>query len=133
MQDKTTNKTNLFLVGFAIVAILFYSQRADSRKLVSMENAKRIAKEGLENRKEEYEIPTGANITTGFCRLEPRMGAPYEWHIAVKVETQEREKMHWRIDIHPYTGIITGIVNEKYDGTTFPEKIYIQPDLFTKE
>jgi len=133
--NKEPNKLYYIFIGISVLAIIFYSQKQESAKLISMENAKRIAKKSLENRKEEFEISADADITTGFCRLEMRMGEPYEWHIAVKIETPDKEKQNWRVDIAPYIGGVgvTGIVKEKYDGTTTIEKVYVQPEFFYKE
>lgn len=132
LSEKNPNKIYYAMVLLGMAVIIFYSKEQTRETFISVEAAKRIARETIERRKEELEIEQDATITTGFSRLEPFMGQPYEWHVGIQVLTPEKEKKDWRVDIHPINGMVTGIANEKYDGNTL-EKVYIQPDYYFKE
>ena len=112
LGDKTTPKTHLAIIGFSIIAILLYSQKAGQPGLISKEVAKRITVETLEEEKERYDIPADADIMTGKCILQYRMAEPLKWHVGAKTETPEGKISYLRVIIHPYDGIVIGVVGQ---------------------
>lgn len=136
MWNSGSSRKNLFIMGFAIVgAFIFFSKKATQGRLISEEVAKRIAVESLEAKKEDYHIPSDADITpTNFCRLERRVFEPYEWHVGIKVETRQGKIDLWRVDVHPFEGLITGVVRTPtgYEGDT-PDVLYVSPDHYVEE
>ena len=138
LGDKTTPKTHLFIIGFSIIVILLYSQKAGNSGLISEEVAKKIAIECLENKKEDYHIPSDADITpTNFCVLQYMMTEPLKWHIGIKIVTSEGKIDYWRVIIHPYEGIVLGIVNTPlgFDGkeSEVRDRIIVSPEHFIEE
>lgn len=118
MIDSGAELTQIFVIGFAMIMILIYSQKQETG-LISEEVAKRIAIETLENKKEEYHIETDADIKcTNFCVLQYHDAKPFKWHIGIKIENGFNKIDYWRVIIHPYEGIVLGIVNEPtgFDG-----------------
>lgn len=135
LRDETIDRRQIFAVGIVIIALVFFfSKKAESTSLISEEVAKRIAVEALENKKEQFHIPSDSDISpTNYCRLQRKMGEPFEWHIGIKVEESSGKITHFRVDIEPYDGIITGIVNEEFDGTSTPDIVLLYPDYYKEE
>lgn len=134
LSQGNTNKFYYAMIIVSIATIVLYSQKQEGGGFISMENAKRIASEAIEKRKEELEIESGANIKTGFCLLEDDYnGKPYRWHVAVRILTDDMAKRNWRVDVHPFTGRVTAIADEKYNGTGPSSIKYTQPDYYYKE
>lgn len=138
MIEKEASKMQLFIIGFAIVMIILYSKRTSSAKLISEEVAKKIAVENLENKKEEYHISPDTDITpTNFCVLQYKMAEPFKWHVGVKLEDRFGKISYWRVIIHPYEGIIVGVVNEPtgFEGREkdVRDVVVVFPDYMTQE
>jgi len=138
ITNKPVNRTHAFVIGFSIVAILLYSQKTGQSGLISEEVAKKIAVEVLESKKEEYHIPSGADITpTNFCVLQYKMAEPLKWHVGIKIETMEHKIDYWRVVIHPYDGIVIGIVNTPlgFDGREEEVRdiVVVFPEYMTQE
>jgi len=131
-------KNQAILMGLVIVALVFFfTKKAESAGLISEEVAKKIAVKGLEEKKEEYHISSGSEITpTNFCRLgKNNIGDYDEWHVGIKVESEFGKIDYWRIDIDCYTGGITGIVETPtgFTGNEIPEVKYITPKYYAEE
>ena len=63
------------------------------------------------------------------------MTDPFEWHVGMKIETQEHKIDFWRVDIHPYEGIVTGIVRTPtgFEGDEKPDIVVVTPEHYYKE
>ncbi len=131
------SKQEMMVIGFAIgVFILFFGAKAKQKTLISADYAKRKAIEAIEAEKEYYNIPTDADVRpTNFCKLRWRMNEPLEWSVGVKIETRLGKINYWRVDIHPYDGIITGIVDTPlgFKGDEKPDIIVATPQFVYEE
>ena len=107
-----SDKYQLFIIGFAIIMIFLYSQKKSPKGLIDKSLAKKIAVLGLEEEKEDYYISPDVSFTPKFCYLQYHNGEPFKWHVGVKIEDNSGYIDNWRVIIHPYEGIITGIVRE---------------------
>ena len=127
-------KNTAWILGISVIALLFFfAKKSESTKLISEDNAKRIAIRALENKKERGEIPPDADISpTNFCKLRWRMAQPHEWHVGMKIETNSGKIEYWRVDIHPYDGIVTGIVRTQFEGDEKPDVLVVEPQHYVK-
>ena len=113
MWNDKADKMQMFILVFAIVMIVLYSQKTAPTKLISEEVAKRIAIETIEEKRDEDFIKSGLDVRpTDFCFLQYQLGIPIKWHVGIKVETRLHKINYWRVMIHPYDGVVIGIVNE---------------------
>lgn len=108
------NNKQLIIIALAIIALVFFFQKkADATGLISEEVAKKIAVETIENKKEEFHISGDTDISpTNFCTLQYKQGEPLKWHVGIKVENRDGKIDYWRVVIHPYDGIVIGVVDE---------------------
>jgi len=137
LKDSTTqNNKQLLVIGLAIVAVIFFFQKkADATGLIGEEVAKKIAVEALENKKEDFHISGDTDITpTNFCYLQYRQGEPLKWHVGLKIENRDGRIDYWRVVIHPYDGIVIGIVREPcgFSGKEEKDIVIVYPDYVSE-
>jgi hypothetical protein len=138
VMGSSTNRQAI-MVGFAIILFIFFFQKkAESSGLISEEVAKRIAYRAVENKKEDFHIEPDSEVTpTNYCVLQYRSSEPLKWHVGMKVENRVGRIEYWRVIIHPYDGIVIGIVKEPtgFEGNEHEvnDIVVVYPDHFTKE
>lgn len=137
MLSRDSGNKEAFIIGAAIVGFFFFfSKKAEASGLISEAIAKKIAIDAVESKKEDFHIPGDADVSpTNFCRLQRKLGEPLEWHVGIKIEDKNNKIDYWRVDIHPYDGIVTGIVRVPtgFEGYEMPDIVVVYPEHYMKE
>jgi hypothetical protein len=113
IKDEGMSGQAWIMLIAVILFVIFFSKKAEQTRLISEDVAKRIAVESIENKKEEWHLSPDVDVTpTNYCVLQYRSGEPFKWHVGVKIESKLGRILYWRVIIHPYEGIVIGIVRE---------------------